>query len=123
MNEKKADNIILEKNNKENKQIINQIDNAISKQKGNLHKIDNTQETLVEINKSINRCLDLLSKNMNSKESRRKIDNMRTNSMIILKKASGSLEDTRQNTKQVINKLYTNRNQFEKKSKESKKEE
>ena len=55
------DNKIADNRIEKSKKKIAQIDESIDIEKNKLKKIDNIQEEFVSLNKSINRCIELLS--------------------------------------------------------------
>lgn len=99
MNEKKADNRIIE-----NKK-INKIENEIYNEKNKLKDLEEMREDFVSYNKTITNCLDLLS-SVKNKESRHKYDDMYIKNNAILKSMSNIIDEKETEIKRNISNLY-----------------
>ena len=101
METKKLDNEVLD-----NKETLKKIDNLIENEKTKIKKLDVMHKDMIELSKSINRCVDLLSQSIKSQHSEIKYNDMRNiNKKIYLNMAS-FLDDEEEQTRKKINKLY-----------------
>lgn len=117
MNDKRADNRI-----NINKEKIKNIDNRIDIEKDKLKKLDNIQDEFVSLNKSLNRCVELLSESIKGKKSNYMFEDMTNNNNNILKNVHSILDEEKTNTEKNLINLYSTKDQLEKENKKQKEE-
>ncbi len=118
MESKKIDNKI-----KSNKQRINEIDNILSIEKQKIKKIDEMQETIYELNKNMNKCIDLLSKSIKGKTTDIIFNDIENANRKFYIKTNNVLEEETIDTMKKINKLYKEKNQEVEKNRAKKEKE
>lgn len=104
MNEKpqiKVDNRIST-----SKEKINKIDDELEIEKARLKKMDNMQEELHALNKSISKCIYLLSKSIKGPNTNNVFNDMNDSNRMLLENANATLEEEMADTKKNIHKLY-----------------
>ena len=99
--EKKIDNRIIT-----NKQRINKIDDDLEFEKARLKKMDSMQEELHALNKSLSKCIYLLSKSIKGPNTNVVFEDMNNSNHMFLENASATLEEEMADTKKNIHKLY-----------------
>lgn len=118
METKKIDNIV-----KTQKQKINELDNKLSAEKAKLRKIDAMQDSLYELNKNMNKCIELLSKSIVGPATNRFFNDMENNNRVFYAKSSAILEEESSDTMKNINNIYKEKiAEIEKRRKETEKE-
>ena len=101
MDNKKADNIVLEY-----KQKINEVDNRLDEEKKKLKKLNQIQNDIDSLSKNINKCIDLLSKSMKGPGINNMFSNMSDSNKLMHIKASSAIENEFQETNKKIYNLY-----------------
>ena len=106
--EKKADNLNLEV-----KQKISKIDNEIDIASTSLKKLDDMKESLVNINKSLDKCFSLLRESVKSKSMAAEFDDLSNKNLKSLNKLTDNIEDDKKN---IRNNLMDEKEKIQKKS-------
>ena len=118
MEEKKADNRLIENKNK-----MNEINSKLDYEKNKMKRLDDMEELFVSLNKDINKCVELLGESIKGKNVSRKLNSVQENSNINLKKGMVNIEEERANIKQNITKLSNEKDDLIEEMKKEKKEE
>ena len=100
MEEKKADNKVLE-----NKAKIKEIDSRIDDVKNRGKKLDDMEEIVDSLNKNIDKCLELLGKSVKGNNYEKRLDAYQTENKINYKKNIGYIEAQRDLIKNKITRL------------------
>ena len=112
-NEKVADNIISER-----KQQIYQIENRIDSEKNKLNKISDIEDNFIALNKSLNRCIELVSSSVKSKKNTYMYEDMRISNNTLLNRVSNTLDEERDAVNKNIKNLYSEKSKIEDEAKE-----
>lgn len=112
-NEKVADNIISER-----KQQIYQIEDRIDSEKNKLNKISDIEDNFVALNKSLNRCIELVSSSVKSKKNTYMYEDMRISNNTLLNRVSNTLDEERDTVNKNIKNLYSEKSKIEDEAKE-----
>ena len=112
-NEKEADNKISER-----KQQIYQIEDRIDSEKNKLNKISDIEDNFVALNKSINRCIELVSSSVKSKKNTYMYEDMRISNNTLLNRVSNTLDEERDTVNKNIKNLYSEKSKIEDEAKE-----
>ena len=112
-NEKVADNIISER-----KQQIYQIEDRIDSEKNKLNKISDIEDNFIALNKSINRCIELVSSSVKSKKNTYMYEDMRISNNTLLNRVSNTLDEERDTVNKNIKNLYSEKSKIEDEPKE-----
>ena len=112
-NEKVADNIISER-----KQQIYQIEDRIDSEKNKLNKISDIEDNFIALNKSLNRCIELVSSSVKSKKNTYMDEDMRISNNTLLNRVSNTLDEERDAVKKNIKNLYSEKSKIEDEAKE-----
>lgn len=112
-NEKVADNIISER-----KQQIYQIEDRIDSEKNKLNKISDIEDNFVALNKSLNRCIELVSSSVKSKKNTYMYEDMRISNNTLLNRVSNTLDEERDAVNKNIKNLYSEKSKIEDEAKE-----
>ncbi len=112
-NEKVADNIISER-----KQQIYQIEDRIDSEKNKLNKISDIEDNFIALNKSLNRCIELVSSSVKSKKNTYMYEDMRISNNTLLNRVSNTLDEERDAVKKNIKNLYSEKSKIEDEAKE-----
>lgn len=106
--EKRADNRI----NQTRKQLINDIDEMLSSEKRKARKLENLQNSFQNLNKNMDKCLDLISKSIRGNNVDSMIDEMRYTNKKLLSKNNQKINDEIKEIKKRVNKLYLEKEQL-----------
>ena len=98
---KKIDNRILTPKEK-----INNIDERLDNAKKRIKNLSEMQENVEAIAKSMNKCIDLLSKSINGAQVNNKFNAMRDSNKLFLIKTTASIEEETITARKAINELY-----------------
>ena len=98
---KRIDNRILT-----TKERINSIDEKLDNAKKRIRNLADMQENVESIAKSMNKCIDLLSKSVKGPKVNAKFNDMRNSNKLFLIKATASIEDETMTVRKSINELY-----------------
>lgn len=112
-NEKVADNIISER-----KQQIYQIEDRIDSEKNKLNKISDIEDNFIALNKSLNRCIELVSSSVKSKKNTYMYEDMRISNNTLLNRVSNTLDEERDTVNKNIKNLYSEKSKIEDEAKE-----
>ena len=112
-NEKEADNKISER-----KQQIYQIEDRIDSEKNKLNKISDIEDNFIALNKSINRCIELVSSSVKSKKNTYMYEDMRISNNTLLNRVSNTLDEERDTVNKNIKNLYSEKSKIEDEAKE-----
>ena len=112
-NEKEADNKISER-----KQQIYQIEDRIDSEKNKLNKISDIEDNFIALNKSINRCIELVSSSVKSKNNTYMYEDMRISNNTLLNRVSNTLDEERDTVNKNIKNLYSEKSKIEDEPKE-----
>ena len=112
-NEKVADNIISER-----KQQIYQIEDRIDSEKNKLNKISDIEDNFIALNKSLNRCIELVSSSVKSKKNTYMYEDMRISNNTLLNRVSNTLDEERDTVNKNIKNLYSEKSKIEDEPKE-----
>ena len=112
-NEKVADNIISER-----KQQIYQIEDRIDSEKNKLNKISDIEDNFIALNKSLNRCIELVSSSVKSKKNTYMYEDMRISNNTLLNRVSNTLDEERDAVNKNIKNLYSEKSKIEDEAKE-----
>ena len=112
-NEKVADNIISER-----KQQIYQIEDRIDSEKNKLNKISDIEDNFIALNKSLNRCIELVSSSVKSKKNTYMYEDMRISNNTLLNIVSNTLDEERDAVNKNIKNLYSEKSKIEDEAKE-----
>ena len=112
-NEKVADNIISER-----KQQIYQIEDRIDSEKNKLNKISDIEDNFIALNKSLNRCIELVSSSVKSKKNTYMYEDMRMSNNTLLNRVSNTLDEERDAVNKNIKNLYSEKSKIEDEAKE-----
>ena len=107
MEEKKADNKILESKAK-----IKEIDSKIDEEKVKDKQLDDIEEVVTSLNKNIARCLELLGKSVQGNNFEKKLIAYESENRINYRKNMGNVEAQREILKDNINKLYNEKDEL-----------
>lgn len=99
-------NIQIDNRIETNKKKINKIDNELEFEKARLKKIDNIQEELHALNKSISKCIFLLSKSIKGPNTNVIFEDMNNSNHAFIENANASLEEEIAAAKKNIHNLY-----------------
>ena len=113
-NEKVADNIISER-----KQQIYQIEDRIDSEKNKLNKISDIEDNFIALNKSLNRCIELVSSSVKSKKNTYMYEDMRISNNTLLNRVSNTLDEERDAVNKNIKNLYSEKSKIEDEAKEN----
>ena len=100
-NEKKVDNRIIS-----SKEKINKIDDELEFEKARLKKLDNMQEELHALNKSISKCIYLLSKSIKGPNTNVVFEDMNSSNHAFIENAQATLEEEMADSRKNIHTLY-----------------
>lgn len=112
-NEKVADNIISER-----KQQIYQIEDRIDSEKNKLNKISDIEDNFIALNKSLNRCIELVSSSVKSKKNTYMYEDMHISNNTLLNRISNTLDEERDAVNKNIKNLYFEKSKIEDETKE-----
>ena len=112
-NEKVADNIISER-----KQQIYQIEDRIDSEKSKLNKISDIEDNFIALNKSLNRCIELVSSSVKSKKNTYMYEDMHISNNTLLNRVSNTLDEERDAVNKNIKNLYSEKSKIEDETKE-----
>ena len=112
-NEKEADNKISER-----KQQIYQIEDRIDSEKNKLNKISDIEDNFIALNKSLNRCIELVSSSVKSKKNTYMYEDMRISNNTLLNRVSNTLDEERDAVNKNIKNLYSEKSKIEDEAKE-----
>lgn len=112
-NEKVADNIISER-----KQQIYQIEDRIDSEKNKLNKISDIEDNFIALNKSLNRCIELVSSSVKSKKNTYMYEDMHISNNTLLNRVSNTLDEERDAVNKNIKNLYFEKSKIEDETKE-----
>ena len=112
-NEKVADNIISER-----KQQIYQIEDRIDSEKNKLNKISDIEDNFIALNKSLNRCIELVSSSVKSKKNTYMYEDMHISNNTVLNRVSNTLDEERDAVNKNIKNLYSEKSKIEDETKE-----
>lgn len=112
-NEKVADNIINER-----KQQIYQIEDRIDSEKNKLNKISDIEDNFIALNKSLNRCIELVSSSVKSKKNTYMYEDMHISNNTLLNRVSNTLDEERDAVNKNIKNLYSEKSKIEDETKE-----
>ena len=112
-NEKVADNIISER-----KQQIYQIEDRIDSEKNKLNKISDIEDDFIALNKSLNRCIELVSSSVKSKKNTYMYEDMHISNNTLLNRVSNTLDEERDAVNKNIKNLYSEKSKIEDETKE-----
>jgi|GEM_PF-6308431 hypothetical protein len=112
-NEKVADNIISER-----KQQIYQIEDRIDSEKNKLNKISDIEDNFIALNKSLNRCIELVSSSVKSKKNTYMYEDMHISNNTLLNRVSNTLDEERDAVNKNIKNLYSEKSKIEDETKE-----
>ena len=115
MEERKVDNEITS-----TKQKINEIDYKIDNEKEKIKKLDDIQESMTALNKSLNRCIELLSLSLKGPTSQNMFEDMQAQNKAIYQNVTSELDDEMDKTRSTINKLYEEKDNIIKEDKNKK---
>ncbi len=105
------------------KKRINTIDDELESEKAKLKKIYTMQENLHDLNRSLNKCIYLLSKSIKGPNTEVVFSDMSDSSRSIIRNATATLEEKTMDIKGNIHKLYEEKEEIiEKNRSEIKKE-
>ncbi len=110
---KKIDNRILTPKEK-----INNIDERLDNAKKRIKNLSEMQENVEAITKSINKCIDLLSKSVKGPQVNNKFNDMRDSNKLFLVKTSASIEEETISARKDINELYKEKDRILKENKD-----
>lgn len=115
----------MEKQKNENfkdefKKRINEIDNQIDNEKKRIRKIDNIQEEVTELNKNLNKCIELLSVSIKGEKKEKMLNDMFDKNKSFYANFSCTLDDEMSITKKKINKLNEEKENLIKENKDKK---
>ena len=109
--------------NKENANIkkrIYQVDNLIDKEKKKLHDFDDLHETAVALNKSLNKCFELLLKSTKNSTKERILDDIFNKNQLFYSNYANAIDDEIEITKNNINYLLEEKDKIKKENNEKK---
>ena len=112
-NEQVADNIISAR-----KQQIYQIEDRIDSEKNKLNKISDIEDNFIALNKSLNRCIELVSSSVKSKKNTYMYEDMRISNNTLLNRVSNTLDEERDAVNKNIKNLYSEKSKIEDEAKE-----
>lgn len=112
-NEKVADNIISER-----KQQIYKIEDRIDSEKNKLNKISDIEDNFIALNKSLNRCIELVSSSVKSKKNTYMYEDMHISNNTLLNRVSNTLDEERDAVNKNIKNLYSEKSKIEDETKE-----
>lgn len=114
MDNKKIDNEIINTKAK-----INEIDDLIDNEKLKIKEIDDMQENVREINRGLNRCIDLLAKSIKGPNTSAMFQDMYDKNKSFYINMSSSLDEESLETRININKLYQQKDDIIKEEKKN----
>lgn len=100
MEHKKADNTTINL-----KQKINELNNMIEEEKKKIKKLDSMQEEITSLNKNMNKCIELLSKSIESPTKDNMLSDMYNSNKSLYRNLTSSLDEEAEVSKKIINKL------------------
>ena len=116
MEEKKADNTIINKNK------IRALDSEIDFEKNKIKKLDDIEELFITLNKDINKCVELLGESIKGKNIQNKLAAVSENSKISMKKGMSNIEEERKNIRKNISSLINEKDKITSEAKKENKE-
>lgn len=109
MDEKQADNKIINSKQYERRREIAEIENKINSHTQNLKQLRQNQETYNEINKRLNHCIELLSNSIKGNKTELLLDSMRTENIYRIKKINEDIDNDKNIEIKYINSLSENK--------------
>jgi len=117
MEEKKADNRLIENKNK-----MNEINSKLDYEKNKMKRLDDMEELFVSLNKDINKCVELLGESIKGKNVSRRLNSVQENNNINLRKGMVNIEEERESIKKNIVELSNEKDELIDKMKKEEKE-
>ena len=102
----------------ERKQQIYQIEDRIDSEKNKLNKISDIEDNFIALNKSLNRCIELVSSSVKSKKNTYMYEDMRISNNTLLNRVSNTLDEERDAVNKNIKNLYSEKSKIEDEAKE-----
>lgn len=99
--ERKIDNRVVT-----SKSRISAIDEKLDIEKKRIKNLSDMQDTVNSIAKSMERCIDLLSKSIRGPKTNNRFNDMRNSNKVFLRKATDSIEEESMAVRKKINELY-----------------
>ena len=111
--EKKIDNRIISKKEK-----IYNVDEKLDVAKKRINNLQGMQDSVNAIAKSMNRCIDLLSRSIKGPAVNNRLEDMRSTNKIFLAKSTASIEEETMAVRKEINELYKEKDRLIKENKQ-----
>lgn len=102
------------------KEKLNKIDNKIDIEKRMTKKMEEMQEDLLTLNKSINRCVELLSVSTSGQTTRNMLNDINYQNKILYQNITSEIDEEMLDSKMRINKLYEEKDNISKENKNEK---
>ena len=118
MNEKKADNSVIEY-----KKESNYIFDRISESKKAIGTYDDIEEELVSLNKKMSKLIELLNESIKGKQTKAKLEDIDETRFTTIKKVLSETDEYIEEERNNIKKLYKEKDRLEKEHKKEIKEE
>ncbi len=118
MEEKRADNKVIE-----TKQKINKIDDNLDSEKKKIKNLSDMQDSVNSINRNMDRCIELLSKSIKGPTTQNIFDDMHNTNRKFLINASQNIEDETTIARKNINELYKEKDRIIKESRNNSRKE
>lgn len=97
---------------------ITQLDNNINNEKKKIKKLDTIHEEITSLNKSLNKCLELLSKSMGGPSVKNMLNDMYDSNKSLYINLTNKIDDEIKISMKSINKLYGEKDRIIKESKQ-----
>lgn len=111
--EKKIDNRIIS-----TKEKIYNVDERLDVAKKRINNLQGMQDSVNAIAKSMNRCIDLLSRSIKGPAVNNRLEDMRSTNKIFLAKSTASIEEETMTIRKEINELYKEKDRLIKENKQ-----
>ena len=111
--EKKIDNRIIS-----TKEKIYNVDERLDVAKKRINNLQGMQDSVNAIAKSMNRCIDLLSRSIKGPAVNNRLEDMRSTNKIFLAKSTASIEEETMAVRKEINELYKEKDRLIKENKQ-----
>lgn len=111
--EKKIDNRIIS-----TKEKIYNVDEKLDVAKKRINNLQGMQDSVNAIAKSMNRCIDLLSRSIKGPAVNNRLEDMRSTNKIFLAKSTASIEEETMAVRKEINELYKEKDRLIKENKQ-----
>ena len=111
--EKNIDNRIIS-----TKEKIYNVDEKLDVAKKRINNLQGMQDSVNAIAKSMNRCIDLLSKSIKGPAVNNRLEDMRSTNKIFLAKSTASIEEETMAVRKTINELYMEKDRLIKENKQ-----